>query len=358
MEHLQYNTIKINGFNYSLSTLDRLKEREGEDVLGFLKAWANEDALLTMYTSGSTGTPKEIRVSKAAMINSALKTLKFFNLKPGMSALLCLPANYVAGRMMLVRALVGNLDLIAVKPSSHPLADIDRVVDFAAFTPMQMLNELKLGSPALLHLRDVIIGGAKVDSELDRLLQKVEFKAYETYGMTETLSHIALRRINGKERTDGFVPLPDVRLSLDDRSCLCIDAKGICDQLLVTNDIAEIREDGSFLITGRADNIINSGGIKHSPEAIENKIVHLVDVPFAISHIPHSTLDRQIVLVCQGKPSDMATLPERIKKLVKRYEMPAAIYIVDSFPLTESGKIKRTQLASLIEGLKPKVTIK
>lgn len=358
MKHLQYCTIRINGLIYDSSSLDKLKEREGEEIFAFLKAWTNGDTDLTMYTSGSTGTPKEIRVKKATMINSALKTLSFFGLRPGMSALLCLPANYVAGRMMLVRAMVGGLDLISVKPSSHPLADINRIVDFAAFTPMQIMNELRLGSPALKHLRNVIVGGAKVDSELDRLLQDVEFRAYETYGMTETLSHIALRSINGKDRTESFAPLEGVKISLDDRSCLCILAEGICDQVLVTNDIAQIKENGSFVIKGRADNIINSGGIKHSPEAIENKIAHLVDVPFAISHIPHSSLGRQIVLVCQEGPSYLNILPENIKKVVDRYEMPAAIYFVKQFPLTESGKIRRAELAAMLEGGKPAIMIK
>jgi O-succinylbenzoic acid--CoA ligase len=272
------NSVFINGVKYSSSnvgTFDAIHLWQ-KDLQSFLYAWFSDGSNITLQTSGSTGEPKMISVSKQAMVESAKRTLAFFNLKPNQSALLCLPVFFIAGKMMVVRALVGQLNLIAIAPSASPLKDLNETVDFAAFTPLQMMNELKqLNNSKLNLLRKVIIGGGAVGDELEVMLKHQPFEAYETYGMTETLTHVALRRINGPNPQKYFHPLNNVKLSCDERGCLMSDVSGVTDGLIVTNDFAEIQPDGSFCITGRIDNVINSGGLKIQPEKIEALIATL-----------------------------------------------------------------------------------
>ncbi|GAO31451.1 AMP-binding protein [Geofilum rubicundum] len=351
MDFRQYRTLSINRENYSDETIDQLPDFDKDSLRHFLKDWMNEQPEITVQTSGSTGVPKSMQVSKNAMLASARRTLRFFELKPGMTALLCLPTSFIAGKMMVIRALLGQLKLITAPPSGHPLQNLNTDIDLAAFTPMQMLNELNNSSPRLHHLKRVIIGGGKVNAQLDRMLQNQTFAAYETYGMTETLSHIALRRINGSERQSAFVPLENVSIHTDPRGCLALDATGITKGTIVTNDLAEIHSDGTFVILGRSDHIINSGGLKISPEILEEKIRHLITVPFVISAVDHDSLGQQVVLVTQGEPAQSDILLNQIKPLLPPHQFPKHLYTLPHFPKTESGKIKRH---ALIASLKKK----
>jgi len=274
-----------------------------------------------------------------------------------MTALICLPTSYIAGKMMVVRAIMGQLNLITFPPSSHPLKLINTIIDFAAFTPMQIMNEIKMASPELKYLKKIIIGGGKVNALLDEMLQSQNFEAYETYGMTETLSHIALRRINGKNKQKAFMPLNNIKLLTDNRGCLTINIPDITKDFIISNDIAEILSDGSFIIKGRADNIINSGGIKISPEDLEEKIHHLLPMPFIFSSIKNENLGQQLVLVIEKETDFSAGLLIKIKNILPKHQAPKHIYVLNNFPRTTSGKIKRKQIESELETSNPIYTL-
>lgn len=350
------NSVIINGVKYNSSNVgifDAIHPWH-KDLQLFLYDWFSDDSNITLQTSGSTGEPKFISVSKQAMVESAKRTLTFFNLKPKQSALLCLPVSFIAGKMMVVRALVGQLNLVSVTPSAWPLKDLNETVDFVAFTPLQMMNELKqLNNPKLKFLRKVIIGGGAVGNELEEMLKHQPFEAFETYGMTETLTHVALRRINGPNPQKYFHPLTVVKLSCDKRGCLIVEVPGVTNGAIVTNDFAKIQPDGSFCITGRIDNVINSGGLKIQPEKIEALIATLQLGEIYASAIEHNVLGEQLVLVVSQLNRPPANFFRQMEQILPRNYMPAALFFVDAFPKTESGKIQRKNLKNLIATLKP-----
>ena len=267
-----HNQFKLNGFHLDREDLCRVAYsfiKEGEDfekpVGDFLLDWFDSKDYIEMFTSGSTGKPKTVVVKKQAMVNSAIATGDFFDLKPGNSALQCLPVKYVAGKMMLVRAMILGLDLEFVAPSSHPMRNNEIDFDFVAMVPLQAQNSIQ----ELKKVKKLIIGGAAVNKTLEKQLLKLKTEVYETYGMTETITHIAARKLGEK----AFTVLPDVTVSYDDRNCLVIHAPKISDEVIITNDIVELVNENQFIFLGRIDNMINSGGIKLIPEQIENKFL-------------------------------------------------------------------------------------
>lgn len=355
-----HKTIKINGVEYSLNNLDELtvnfNSTQGwlPTLKSFLKDWFSGCNQFMVHTSGSTGEPKPIMVSRKAFIASAQRTISFFSLKPGQSVLLCLPIGFIAGKMMIVRALVGGLNLIPVEPSGFPLQTVTNPVDFAAFTPMQMMNELSRTSDSKLHLlRKVIIGGGIVSSGLDNLLKEQTFEVWETYGMTETLTHIALRKINGNNPQKSFFPLPDIDISADYRGCLVIRNPEFLDGKVVTNDFADIQSDGSFRITGRWDNVINSGGVKIQPEKIEAALAEIYSDEVYASSVSNNLLGNQLVLVVNKQPENPQLLFSMLEDKLPRHHIPASLYVVNEFPKTVSGKINRLELKECINGIQP-----
>ena len=200
----------------------------------FLEVWHNDSPFLQVQTSGSTGAPKPMAVEKRRMLASARITCDFLGLKPGDTALLCMPLDYIAGKMMVVRALECSLRLVSVPPSGHPLAHetaLSQVFDFAAMVPLQVYNSLQVPAERsrLMQIRQLIIGGGAIDDALAAALKSFPHAVWSTYGMTETLSHIALRRLNGPEASDCYTPFPSVRLSLSADGCLIIEAPAVCD---------------------------------------------------------------------------------------------------------------------------------
>jgi O-succinylbenzoic acid--CoA ligase len=304
----KFQQLTLNGSTYSgpeLKTLSTNKLTQKElkswerSLFHFLEEWLNDEDFVEINTSGSTGTPKTIRANKGAMLTSAFNTLGFFELKPGQSALLCLSCDYIAGKMMVVRALAGGLNLITVPVSGHPLETLKEPIDFAAMTPFQMSNELAKSAPGQQWLRKVILGGAPAGRDLIQKIQNEEFMVWETYGMTETLSHIALKRLNGPDASSWFTPLKNVALTTDDRGCLIVEAPGITACPLTTNDLIDLDANGRFRVKGRIDNIINTGGIKVSPEEVEEQIAHLMPGPYAVVAAHHETLGQQLVLITE-----------------------------------------------------------
>jgi O-succinylbenzoic acid--CoA ligase len=334
-----HNLFKLNGFHLNREDLCRIAYsfiKEGEDFekpLGdFLLDWFDGKSYIEMQTSGTTGKPKTISVSKQAMVNSALATGDFFGLEPGNKALHCLPVKYVAGKMMLVRAMILGLELEFVAPSSHPLENNDKNFDFIAMVPLQAQNSVD----KLKRVKKMIVGGAKINNSLEKQLIKQKTEAYETYGMTETITHIAAKKVGEK----AFTVLPNVTISYDDRNCLVIHAPRISDEIIVTNDLVELVNENQFVFLGRIDNVINSGGIKLIPEQIEEKLIGKIDARFFITSKSDKELGEKVVLVIEGENQ---SIDETVFSELDKYEKPKEIVFVPKFKETNSGKIMRKE---------------
>jgi len=338
-------------FSISIEKLSQPGLPEWEKALWrFILDWYSDRSYIIVYTSGSTGKPKELQVSKEMMRVSAGKTLRFFNLNPSDSALLCLSANYIAGKMMIVRAILGGLHLYVTEPSSTPLKNIDRTFTFAAMVPMQIFEQLK-ETGSLNSIEKLLVGGGAVSSKLSDGLQACTCAAYESYGMTETVSHVALRRINGAGAHQAFVPMTQVLVSIDDRDCLVINAPDLLPHPIITNDRATLYPDGSFRIVGRIDNVINSGGIKIQPEEVEQQIAPFFRSGFAISSVPDSKMGDKLVLVAEEKLNDEQVLKIN-KLLIEPYHRLHLYANLSPLPRTNSCKLDRPALKRfLLENL-------
>ena len=310
-----------------------------EKAIGeFLLDWLSDMPTVKVQTSGSTGTPKTIELKKEHMVNSALATGAYFGLQPQQKALLCLPCTGIAGKMMLVRAMILGLHLDSMAPSSTPLPSTNKVYDFVAMVPLQAQNSFN----EMGKIKQLIIGGAPVDSSLRGQLAKLPVKAYETYGMTETITHVAVKRIDAKP-SNPFEVLPNISVSQDGRGCLVIDVPNISDGNIITNDLVELIGGNKFHWLGRYDSIINSGGIKLVPEKIEEKLSSLIQSRFFVAGIPDETLGQKLVLVVEGDPFNELELLQDIGDLkeISKYEVPKAIYFVKTFEETSTKKVDR-----------------
>lgn len=335
MNQFIHPDFKLNGKSFSyielLSEALYLKENGQlfEKAIGkFLLEWLNNESFVFVQTSGSTGKPKKIVLQKAAMIASAKATGIFFNLQPKTTALLCLSANYIAGKMMLVRAMTLGLHLDYVEPNTNPLKD--KKYDFVAMVPMQVENSLNQ-----LHLLEtLLIGGTKVSYQLAESILKTNCQAFESYGMTETISHIAIKQIGAKE----FTVLPNVKIAIDDRNCLVIEALELSTDKIITNDIVEILNERQFILKGRIDNVINSGGVKIFPEEVEEKLAKYITTRFFIASVSDEKFGEKVVLVLEGKPFEMEN---SIFSELSKYQIPKQIVFIDKFVETETNKINR-----------------
>ena len=345
----------------------------------FFSEWNNDSDRVLVHTSGSTGKPKPMMVEKKRMLNSARITCDFLGLKPGDSALLCMSLDYIAGKMVVVRSIERHLHLISVSPSGHPLKNIDLKdvngkdvngeITFAAMVPMQVYNTLQVPEERerLTHIRHLIIGGGAIDASLEKELQALpgNIAIWSTYGMTETLSHIALRRINGAEASEWYQPFDSVKISQTEEGCLVIDAPLVCAETLVTNDIVEIEsyiynkvEKLRFRIKGRKDNVICSGGIKIQIEEVEALLKPHLEKPFMIAKKKDEKFGEIAVLLTEDE--DLKKVEATIRRLLSgksddsnksseskshKYWIPREYLHVDHLPLTETGKPKRCCLA-------------
>ena len=307
----------------------------------FLAEWNNDSPYVHVQTSGSTGAPKPMLVEKQRMRHSARITCDFLGLQPGDSALLCMSLDYIAGKMMVVRALERRLNLITVTPSGHPLNGLTDHIDFAAMVPMQVYNATKEPEERarLMQIRHLIIGGGAIDDSLAAALSTFPNHVWSTYGMTETLSHIALRRLNGPDASDWYTPFPSVEVSLSADDCLVIDAPLVCSERLVTNDIAELSA-GRFRILGRKDNVICSGGIKIQIETVERQLRPHLSSPFLITKRQDAKFGEVVVLLTEGAVDEARQVCAQV---LPRYHQPKAYLHVDKIPLTETGKPARKQ---------------
>ena len=338
----------------------------------FLEAWNNASETVLVHTSGSTGEPKPMLVEKRRMLASARRTNDFLGLKEDDTALLCMSLDYIAGKMMVVRAIERGLQLVSVEPSGHPLSNqhfsflISHSLfplDFAAMVPMQVYNSLQVEEERqrLMQIKHLIIGGGAIDEGLAAELKSFPNAVWSTYGMTETLSHIALRRLNGPDASEWYTPFPSVKVALNEEGCLVIDAPEVCSERLVTNDIAEVKQgDGSFVtsrdvtkepspcftfrILGRKDNVICSGGIKIQAEEVERQLHSHLREPYLITKRRDEKFGEVVVLLTEGSVDEARLVCERI---LPKYYQPRVYLHIDHIPLTETGKPARQQAAQL-----------
>lgn len=316
----------------------------------FLEEWNNNNDCVMVHTSGSTGKPKPMMVEKRRMLNSARITCDFLGLRPNDTALLCMSLDYIAGKMVVVRSIERKLRLIQVKPSSHPLADPSLGdITFAAMVPMQVFNSLRVPAERqkLSEIKHLIIGGGAIDGTLAQEIATLPNAVWSTYGMTETLSHIALRRLNGPEASLWYQPFDNVTVSTNDDGCLVIDAPQVCSTTLVTNDIAELQNytdakgktSTRFRIKGRKDNVVCSGGIKIQIEDVEEALRHHLTAPFMIAKKKDEQFGEIAVLLTESY--DLAHIKDTCKAILPQYWAPREYLHIDHLPLTETGKPRR-----------------
>ena len=355
----------------------------------FLSEWNNDSPFIEVKTSGSTGEPKRMLVEKRRMLASARITCDFLGLRPGDTALLCMSLDYIAGKMMVVRALERHLTLLTVPPTGHPLSSLslpssfllppsstnespsssndspssfllppssDILPRFTALVPLQVYNTLQVPEERerLMQVEHLIIGGGAIDEAMEAELRQFPNAVWSTYGMTETLSHIALRRISGPEASEWYTPFPSVHLSLSNEGCLIIDAPEVCAETLITNDIAELAPLGEgrgvvFRILGRKDNVICSGGLKIQAEELERQLRPHMRVPFIISKRPDEKFGEIVVLVTEGSPTEARTICERI---LPKFHQPKEYVHLDHIPLTETSKPARQKVKDIVTDLK------
>lgn len=342
--------------NINLKSLSPQTEFE-EKVISFLQQWHSGSPKVSVQTSGSTGIPKIFEIEKSRMLNSAKMTCDFLDLKEGNTALLCLPVEYISGKMMIVRGLERKLKLHITSPSSKPAENLSEEIDFCAMSPLQVENSLD----KLHFIKNLIIGGAQVSeslktkiyTQLSSGIQHPTSRIYETYGMSETLSHIGLKQIYPIAE-DYFSVFDGIAITLDERGCLRISAPALNPESLQTNDLVELKNSREFKFLGRIDHVINSGGLKIHPEELERLLrIHLSN-EVAFLGIRDEKLGQKLVLVIEGeeKTNLKAQLDDALKETEIRFSknhLPKNIFFIPNFPRIPNGKINRKELLNLVE---------
>ena len=333
---LIHKDFKLQGITYtSNAIMEYLKEKK--DYYNFLKSWFDHKDYILTKTSGSTGKPKEIKLKKLDLIESSKLTARYFDLKVGDKVINCLPLEYIAGKMMLVRSLVLGLDLYIFPVTSSPIEHIQKNYDLIAFTPMQFENSL----PYIDKIKNVLVGGSAFNENLKQRILGVNSNVFETYGMTETITHIAARNLSMGENE--FTTLPGIGIS-EREGCLLIEPTHLSIDFVQTNDIVELITRNKFVIKGRRDFVINSGGVKINPELVEKKLRKHLNIDFVVSSIDDNKFGEIVVLVFKKNiPHDY------LKAFVDldKYEVPKMNLVLENFP-KNNGKVNRLKLRELI----------
>jgi O-succinylbenzoic acid--CoA ligase len=317
-----------------------------EDVTSFIKSWGNNEKVITIYTSGSTGKPKNIELAKEKMQISARKTLEYFKIEKGSSALLCLSLETIAGKMMLVRSLIGELKLHVVTVSTNPILALKNPIDFVALVPMQLEAAVDTAVEKLKSIKTILVGGASVSEELIQKLKDKKITVFQSYGMTETISHVAIRKI-GFETEEYYEALPGITFSSDEQ-CLIIDYPEVLIEKLRTNDCVNLIDSKHFQYLNRYDFIINTGGIKVNPEEIELKLKPLLKQAFFIWFVKDVHLGQKIVLVVQEKVN-LKLKKKDFTHYLNKYEIPKNYCQIKDFVLSKSQKIDRINTMQTID---------
>lgn len=359
----------INGRTVLLEKILHEKEVSGtpfeEHVFEFVRHWISGQEHFHLTTSGSTGEPKPIAISRSQMVASAHKTFQKLQLQDVTTGLVCIDPRYIGGKMMLARCLTFGWNIVAVDPSANPLIKIpvDKCVQFTALVPYQITAILESKHPHLLNnFEKVLIGGAPLNRSTAEQLERFQCQFYETYGMTETVSHIALRLINGKMKQQYFETLPGVQVGVDDRGCMVIAADHLPGPV-ITNDLVEIQSPEKFVWLGRWDSVINTGGVKVMPEKIEKELQsifqrHNLSNRMFIAAMPDERLGSKVVLVVEGEQMSLELLNQSLtdlKAAVPAFEFPKEVYSISEFAMTETQKIDRIKTltgVTLVSSLK------
>ncbi len=361
--------LRIGSTLYTLETLATAiaSETASENTratLEFCRVWLSGAPSFTLHTSGSTGPPKPVVLSRAQMEASARATAAALDLRPGMRSLVCLPTRFVAGCMMLVRGLVVGMEMVLAEPAAYPLDTSARpcAIDFASFVPLQLqaiLDGPESGRACLDAMHTVLVGGAPLSAALQRALQEIAAPIFHTYGMTETATHVALRRLSGPNPAEAYAPLPGVETSVDGRGCLAVRGPMTNGVWVQTNDVVKRRADGSFVWRGRADNVINSGGVKVQVEPLEAALEPLLPAllaeawagqRFFVAGLPDARLGQTVALLIEGPPLPEgleANLLAELRRALGPFEAPRRVLSLPRFAETATGKIdRRATLAS------------
>jgi len=323
------------------------KFTEVESIVELLDFWYNPNAdFLQVKTSGSTGLPKLISHSKKAIKASCLKTQNYFDLQMGQKALLCLPVRFVAGKLMVLRSVHSDLDLIVTNPSSRPLLDVDQHIDFAPMTPHQFGISLNQDKIKLNAIRKILLGGAPVPFHFNESIREMNNDIYLGYGMTETITHIAVKKLNGNHLSNAFKAIEGITFAQSDNKCLIIHADHL-NGLVVTRDVVNLKSIVEFEWQGRLDNVINSGGVKIYPEVLESKIQNFIKTRFFISKLDDELLGDKTVLIIENQMISKDLLKSNLKLKLNKIEIPKQIYFLDEFIQTPTGKIDRHKTLKL-----------
>ena len=357
--HNFHKDFKLN--STSFATVDDLLSytaKYSDKIHHFLQEWFSEKDYVIVHTSGSTGIPKAIKLQKKQLQNSAVATGDFFKLDEKTTALLCLPIEYIAGKMMLVRAVTLGWHLDVISSSSNPLKQHLTSYDFAAMVPLQVENSID----KLHQIKKLIVGGGAVSDSLQEKLQEVTTEVFATYGMTETITHIAVKKLNNFGLPKGnatnntcYKILPNTTIYKDERNCLVIKNTSISDKVIFTNDVVALISDTQFKWLGRFDNVINSGGIKLYPEKIEADLSKIIRQRFFVAGIKDEKLGEKLVLLIESagdksiKLTDQLNSEMKNSKLFSKFEIPKEIHFIDRFAETETKKIQRKKTMDLIK---------
>jgi O-succinylbenzoic acid--CoA ligase len=327
-------------------------------TFSFIRDWHKGVDSFSQLTSGSTGEAKKITLSRGQMIRSAELTQKALHLQEGWHCLLCLQPSFIAGKMMMVRSFVTGMKIIATEPLANPFLKLSSVlpIDFVALVPYQLHKIVRSESANLLNtVKSIIVGGAIVDSETREKLQEFSCQFYATYGMTETISHVALMALNGKFASDCYNILPGITISIDERDCLIIQGDHLPGREIITNDLVELTDRNKFRWLGRWDNVINTGGLKVIPEKLEAEIEKIfqklgIAGNFLISSLPDLKLGNRIVLLLEQKVSEplLEILMQEMRERIPKHEVPKEVFSGISFQLANNGKINRTATQRLV----------
>ncbi|MCD6543286.1 MAG: AMP-binding protein [Flavobacteriaceae bacterium] len=350
---LIHKNFRLNGESFKDETkFLHYTNQNVNELYSFLSEWFDDSGSIEVSTSGSTGKPKKIQLKKEFMINSAKATGDFFDLNSRTTALMCLPIKYIAGKMMLVRAMILGWHLDVIESDSFPLKGIKKTYEFSAMVPLQLYNSLG----EIDRIKKLIIGGGLVSRDLQSKLLDLPTKIYATYGMTETITHIAIKPLNRASLRRGttwqslysYTTLPNIKITIDNRNCLVINAPKISSEEVITNDLVKIISNNQFKWLGRYDHIINSGGIKLIPEQIEEKLSAVIDCRFFVAGLPDKILGEKLILVVEGLAQENLKSQISNLKSINKFEVPKSIYFLDFFIETETKKIQHQKTLDLL----------
>jgi len=344
----------INGTSYDLATLKQEAAKWTRstgweaDIWQFMHQWLDDSDSLTLMTSGSTGTPKKLEMPKRSMRASAAQTCAALKLSKDNHFFLCIPAKYVGGKMMIVRALEIGASISWTTPSSLPIfQDGFSQADFTAMIPLQVSRLIDELGNTMSTFGKIIIGGAPLSNQLEQRLRRLNLPIWQTFGMTETASHIALRKVSDENASDIFTTLNGVSVYATPSGTLGIEAKYVSSNSIETNDLVEVISPTSFRWLGRADNVINSGGLKIIPEVIETTMSAVLKTEFFIHSVVDEALGQRLILCIEGEQS-MGNIHLACQEIENKNKRPKEAWFVAKFSRTETGKVRRDKSAESV----------